>query len=425
MIQTYYPIKGANRQMCQWRKLLFRGILPALLCLLCFLRAAPAEASELTADGPRLAVSGRGTLFAAAPDGSLYGWGEPDFHLLGEEQTAVSYENRRLLLKNTAAVKASTFTVLALDTDGTLWGWGSAAQGQLTGEPSEASEPQKLMEQVISFAAGTDHSAAVTADGVLWTWGSNARGQLGLGTCTNELYRPQRVMKGIASVSIAGDITFAVTQDGDLYGWGGVQSGVSAGQWGETPGGLPRYLTGSVSDIAEAASGSYLVLLRDGTLTLWTLDTGPEGIQFQTFSQTKTLDSPVQSLCGLGYIRADGSFWGWPLPPYGEPLAPPQQLAPQADAAFNSGTLAMAVNQEGTLSLRDLESESLSSYPQSPDMPVVSALPLILPPSLPDAPAGSLCIPLLAAGCLAAAILFLLARQFLRKNTGNRRKAKR
>ena len=54
-----------------------------------------AAAAEIAGNGLRLAVSGRGTLLAIAPDGSLYGWEEPDFHLLGEEQSAISFEKYR------------------------------------------------------------------------------------------------------------------------------------------------------------------------------------------------------------------------------------------------------------------------------------------------------------------------------------------
>jgi hypothetical protein len=71
---------------------------------------------------------------------------------------------------------------VAIKTDGTLWGWGNNAYGQIANANYNPITP------VTIFAGGTNwkqvscglrHTAAIKTDGTLWTWGSNSYGQLG------------------------------------------------------------------------------------------------------------------------------------------------------------------------------------------------------------------------------------------------------
>ena len=78
---------------------------------------------------------------------------------------------------NTAAIK----------TDGTLWIWGSSFQGAL-GNASTAFA--NVLTPITTFAGGTDwkfiecgrarYTIAIKTDGTLWTWGSGADGKLGV-----------------------------------------------------------------------------------------------------------------------------------------------------------------------------------------------------------------------------------------------------
>jgi alpha-tubulin suppressor-like RCC1 family protein len=78
---------------------------------------------------------------------------------------------------NTAAIK----------TDGTLWVWGNSFQGALG---NEVTTSVKVLTPVTTFAGGTNwkqvasgrarYTIAIKTDGTLWTWGSGADGKLGV-----------------------------------------------------------------------------------------------------------------------------------------------------------------------------------------------------------------------------------------------------
>ncbi|MBK9347641.1 MAG: hypothetical protein IPN06_15190 [Burkholderiales bacterium] len=74
---------------------------------------------------------------------------------------------------------------LAIKTNGTLWAWGSNANGQLgTGTTDDATAPTQVGtdRDWKRVSAGKLHSFAWKADGSLWAWGNNLNGQLGNGS---------------------------------------------------------------------------------------------------------------------------------------------------------------------------------------------------------------------------------------------------
>ena len=73
---------------------------------------------------------------------------------------------------------------------------------------------------VISFAAGNNHSAMVLADGSLWTFGSNERGQLGDGNNTNRLIPVKVVDEDVTQVAAGYDHTIFLKQDGSVWAMG-------------------------------------------------------------------------------------------------------------------------------------------------------------------------------------------------------------
>ncbi len=123
-----------------------------------------------------------------------------------------------------AAVRAGAFHALVQTKDGQLYAFGRARDGQLgSGRTTSAFGPVLEMTDVVSFAAGTWHSAAVRADGSVWVWGSNGRSELCDGTTVNKS-SPQKVtLPGAAKathVAAGGSSTLIRTADGALYACG-------------------------------------------------------------------------------------------------------------------------------------------------------------------------------------------------------------
>jgi len=116
----------------------------------------------------------------------------------------------------------------AIDANGTLWAWGENGAGQLgNGLNADRNTPVRIMENIVSVAAGRYHTLAVTEDGRLYAWGSHGRGQLGIGNAEglHNRHRPQFVMDNVA-MAAAGDFhSFAVTLYGELFSFGGNEFG--------------------------------------------------------------------------------------------------------------------------------------------------------------------------------------------------------
>jgi alpha-tubulin suppressor-like RCC1 family protein len=126
-----------------------------------------------------------------------------------------------------ALVAAGDTHTLAILSDGTLYSWGGNANNQLGQGPGPSSNfyPTKIGIDTPSWAtvsAGGAHSMATKTDGSLWAWGSNADGQLGFDSSVTEVGVPTQVgtAKDWKEVSAGKAHTLARKLDGSLYAWG-------------------------------------------------------------------------------------------------------------------------------------------------------------------------------------------------------------
>lgn len=114
---------------------------------------------------------------------------------------------------------------LALDESGRLWGWGRDNRGQLTGKSGKGSPyPMRLPTAVpfTNIAAGKDVTLALDSEGTVWSWGRNDRGQLGLGgpptrNGAGRVQLPAPAVRIFVTHTHAG----AILMDGTLFVWGG------------------------------------------------------------------------------------------------------------------------------------------------------------------------------------------------------------
>jgi alpha-tubulin suppressor-like RCC1 family protein len=167
-----------------------------------------------------------------------------------------------------AAVRAGGFHALVQTTDGRLYAFGRARDGQLgNGKTTSVFGPVLEMTNVVSFAAGTWHSAAVRADGSVWAWGSNGRSELCDGTTVNKA-SPQKVtLPGDAKatqVAAGGNSTLVRTADGGLYACGDNQfSSLGADQPRVVP--RPTLIASKTAPAGMAVTGgSYGAHSTDG-----------------------------------------------------------------------------------------------------------------------------------------------------------------
>lgn len=124
-----------------------------------------------------------------------------------------------------AMVSAGAQHSVALRYDGTVWTWGINSSGQLGDGTAVARwSPVRtlgVLPDIVSVAAGRNHSLAVDIDGNVYAWGANNRGQLGDGTTVlRRIPIPVPGLSNIAAVAAGLEHSLALRRDGVVFGWG-------------------------------------------------------------------------------------------------------------------------------------------------------------------------------------------------------------
>ncbi|SFJ59042.1 Regulator of chromosome condensation (RCC1) repeat-containing protein [Paenibacillus sp. UNC496MF] len=207
----------------QWM-LFICGLL--LLTLLLPFRAAAAEAAsadvaEHSKTGVTMIEAG-GQAFTE--DGSVWQW-SPGF------RTPVKLQG----LGSAAAISVGTRHNLVLQSDGTVWAWGSNYERQLglcdpTDGPDRSAPVQVCnLSSMVAIASGDIHNLALKSDGTVWAWGDNLWGQLGDGRYSSsdgwspsDNAGPVQVKDLRSAVAIAAGIdhSLALKSDGTVWAWG-------------------------------------------------------------------------------------------------------------------------------------------------------------------------------------------------------------
>jgi alpha-tubulin suppressor-like RCC1 family protein len=121
-------------------------------------------------------------------DGSLWGMGYNAAGQLGDGTTNNVAAPEEIVASNVVAIAAGEYFSLFLKADGSLWGMGDDAYGQLgdgifaTNSPYGTNQLERIVAaNVKAFAAGYVHSLFVKNNGSFWGMGEDAYGELGDG----------------------------------------------------------------------------------------------------------------------------------------------------------------------------------------------------------------------------------------------------
>jgi alpha-tubulin suppressor-like RCC1 family protein len=146
--------------------------------------SSPKQVGALT-NWSKVGVAGGGAMVALKTDGTLWAW--------GANGNAGSGLNDIITRSSPVQIGALTtwsdfdfgdYNVAAIKTDGSLWVWGVNTYGQLglslTGAIVRSSPVQVGSEYNWAKASvGNSHMIALKTDGTMWGWGENYGGQLG------------------------------------------------------------------------------------------------------------------------------------------------------------------------------------------------------------------------------------------------------
>lgn len=259
--------------------------------------AAPYFLMVVLADGD---FTGRG-IMALAPSGDM---DENGFYNVARLEEDLCY------------VSCSQFNILAVDSTGTLWGYGFIDNnGNILGM-GECPELLRYMTDVQMASASSESYLALRRDGTVWMWGSGSYGELGGGpefmkyTWDHPLLEPVKVMEDAIYAEIDGCTCYAIKTDNSLWTWGwGHVGGNNVSSSGVVCFDRPVHIMDDVSYV----NGS-LAVKTDGTL--WSLYSGDDEVSepvYKGIKPEKIMDN-VRIAGGekqFYAIKNDGSLWVW------------------------------------------------------------------------------------------------------------------
>lgn len=214
----------------------------------------------------------------------------------------------------------------AIQTDGTLWAWGSNGAGNLgIGSTTQQTSPVQVGTDTnwSRVSGGGAHTLALKTTGSLWVWGDNTYGQLGLGSTGGSYTSPTQLGSGTDWAAIAtGDLhSLAIKSDGTLWAWGFNASGQVGNGNTTSPQPSPVQVGTDTNWVSVAAGQDHsLAIKSNGTLWAWGANSsGQLGIGTTSSSQTTPIqvgtDTNWVSVVGGATftiaLKSTGELWAW------------------------------------------------------------------------------------------------------------------
>jgi alpha-tubulin suppressor-like RCC1 family protein len=214
--------------------------------------------------------AGEGYALALRQDGSVWAWGNNIFGQLGdgtytERHTPVPVAG----INSATKIAAGGFTSYVVGTNGTVESWGSNEFGQLgigSGSPSGRTVPGVVpgLTGVNQVSAGEYHALAVESDGTVRGWGYNSDGELGDANPADH-DAPVTVpgVSGVTEVAAGLFSSYALRTNHTVLAWGSNASG-EMGNFTTSP---DRQLPGPIPGLDNiqsiSAGTSYALAVRE------------------------------------------------------------------------------------------------------------------------------------------------------------------
>ena len=126
-------------------------------------------------------------------------------------------------LKDVKSVFACDDVCFVIKNDGSVWGWGKNANGQIgDGTLKERSNPVKIegIENPKYITGRGNHKICLTEDGSLYAWGQNDTGELGSLPYSNLTPVKMDGISDVVDVATGAGCTLVVKKDGTVWGIG-------------------------------------------------------------------------------------------------------------------------------------------------------------------------------------------------------------
>ena len=257
--------------------------------------------TQIPGNSWRYATSMRNFAVATKTDGTLWTWGAASEGQLGVNDSGIR-RSSPVQVPGTQWDDISqirSYGVLASKTDGTLWSWGNNTYGQLgqndvviRSSPIQVPGTQwKAVYQEGNESSGTSY--AFKTDGTLWGWGYNDNGQLGQNGRVNRSSPIQ--VPGTQWGTENGQFyhsraTHAIKTDGTLWAWGNNSNDLLGLNAGPIPRSSPVQIPGTEWKFVTSGATTFAIK-TDGTLWGWGFGASAA---IPINSSDTTYSSPVQ-----------------------------------------------------------------------------------------------------------------------------------
>ncbi|MEV7541094.1 chromosome condensation regulator RCC1 [Streptomyces sp. NPDC089915] len=274
------------------------------------------DVQELGAGGAEGTGSGTtatpGTAFAVAllKDGTVMSWGSNTSGQIGNGTTTAQAAPAAVAgLSGISHVAAGLNHALAVR-NGRVLSWGSNTSGQLgngvagadPGGVQRTPVPVQSLDRVVDVGAGCDFSVALRDNGTVWAWGSAADGRLGNDDDKTNSSTPKQVkaLTDVVGISVGCGHVLALAADGTVKAWGKNSDG-QLGNDSRAQSAVPvtvQYLD-SVAKVAATTNGSFAIL-DDGSLKAW--GDNNSGQLGDGYTDDRTTAVPIDAVQGVKEI---------------------------------------------------------------------------------------------------------------------------
>jgi alpha-tubulin suppressor-like RCC1 family protein len=253
------------------------------------LGAGPASEPVRLAPFGATVAAGQNYTLATRPSGTLYGWGTQLYGILGDgasngstlQPSTYSWGDTSAVPMFTKIVAGGTMA-FGLDDQGQAWAWGNGHQGRLGLDGSQdTTRPVNMVFEglpsgatIVDIAAGQSHGLALDSTGTIWGWGLTISYQLAKPGLNVSAPTPISLGSGIEITAITAtiDTSFALDRDGGVWAWGAPGTNLFAGQSVTILQAPTRIVAGDLSAPFQSidAGGSHVLAIdSDGHLWSW------------------------------------------------------------------------------------------------------------------------------------------------------------